>query len=199
MSHDARESLLRPGRKRDPEVGARIVLAAVETYARDGWTGFTFESVARQAKVGKPAIYLRWDTREDLLADSLETISLDIVAVDTGGLRSDLHEWVLRSMRMQVDQVSHPELRTPYRTHVVIPLVESARGIVDRAIARGQLDSTVDGNILLEVLNGGVFSRLVYTPVDQRERLLEDADEYANRLITLALEGAATPLRDLAE
>lgn len=203
MSQPDDEGKKGPGRKRDPTAAPRILAAAVEVYARDGWAGFTFESVARQAKIGKPAIYLRWSTREELLDTALQTISETRQAADTGSLRGDLHEWVRRtitawatthglaSLRMQIDSVSHPELRERYRERVMLPLVASARGIVDRAIARGELPSDVDGDLLLEILNGAPISHMIATPVERRAKLIANADAYAERLIEMTLRGAA--------
>ena len=36
-----------------------------------GWAGFTMEAVARRAGVGKASLYLRWTTKEALLADAV--------------------------------------------------------------------------------------------------------------------------------
>src|SRR5262249_5955370 len=78
------------GRPRDPEVGRRSGQAAVELFGEAGWAGFSLEAVARRAGVGKASIYLRWQTKERLLADALAAQVANIADTDTGNLRDDL-------------------------------------------------------------------------------------------------------------
>ena len=44
-----------------------MVAAALAVYAEAGWSGFSFDAVARRAGVGKAPLYLRWASKEDLL------------------------------------------------------------------------------------------------------------------------------------
>jgi DNA-binding transcriptional MerR regulator/predicted nucleic acid-binding protein len=43
----------RPGRPRDPNLESRVFAAALRVYAEAGWSGFSFDAVARRAGVGK--------------------------------------------------------------------------------------------------------------------------------------------------
>jgi len=47
------------GRPRDPLATARIMAAALDEYARHGWSGFSMRGVAQAAGVGKSSLYLR--------------------------------------------------------------------------------------------------------------------------------------------
>lgn len=55
------------GRRRDPEVDARIVRAARELLVQGGQDAVTVAAVARQAGVGRPTIYRRYPDTEALL------------------------------------------------------------------------------------------------------------------------------------
>ena len=46
------------------------MVAALEVYMEVGWSGFTLGKVAKQAHMGKSALYLRWPTKEAMLADA---------------------------------------------------------------------------------------------------------------------------------
>ncbi len=58
------------GRPRDPGIEERALVAALEVYMEVGWSGFTLGKVAKQARMGKSALYLRWPTKEAMLADA---------------------------------------------------------------------------------------------------------------------------------
>src|SRR5580693_7891479 len=80
-------SAMQPGRPRDPDVDRRVADAAVALFGEAGWAGFSMEAVARRAGVGKASIYLRWQAKEDLLAEALRRRIGMIADVDTGTLR----------------------------------------------------------------------------------------------------------------
>lgn len=61
----------RRGRPRDPLLDDRALQATLDVFGEKGWTGLTYDEVAARAKVGKSSLYLRWPTKERLLADAL--------------------------------------------------------------------------------------------------------------------------------
>ncbi|WP_236796043.1 TetR/AcrR family transcriptional regulator [Amycolatopsis sp. GM8] len=196
----------RPGRKRDASIDNRLMRAALECYARDGWVGFSFESVARQAKVGKPAVYLRWNSKEELLGGSIEQLSREFVATDYGSFREDLVSWArtlfawwesvvgVTYARLQVEMKFYPELDPIYRERVSVPLSEAARQIVRRAVKRGEVEKSANGNLLLEVINGAVYTRVMSNP----ELLLDEParEAFIRPLVALAVEGAGMDLSE---
>src|SRR6185312_7111436 len=78
------------GRPRDPALEERVRQAACDLYGRVGWSGFSIDAVAREARVGKSSIYLRWSDQTALLLDTLEARVALPLDTDTGSLRSDL-------------------------------------------------------------------------------------------------------------
>jgi AcrR family transcriptional regulator len=183
------------GRKRDSTIDGRSLRAAIELYATEGWSAFNFEAVARSAGVGKPAVYRRWDSREALLGDALAAHSWPM-AEDLGSLREDLRAWASRMlvwwstpgggayMRWLVDLRFHPELGGNYH-EVVSTRVRSIRGIISRGVARGELEADVNQVLLLETINGAIFTRALSTPT--RTPTAEDAGYFADSLIALVL------------
>jgi AcrR family transcriptional regulator len=83
------------GRPRDGAIRRRVIDAALECYADRGWSGFTFESVSVNAKVGRPALYRRWSDREELLADAFRESTETLIDPDRGNIRDDLTEVAL--------------------------------------------------------------------------------------------------------
>jgi AcrR family transcriptional regulator len=192
------------GRPRDDAIDAKVTVAAVDLYAREGWGRFTFEAVARLAGVGKPAIYLRYSSKEELLVSSLAALNRvdDEITdeINTGRLRTDLAQYVREAfdfwlsplgtatLRMKADGVYLPELGAMFHERVVRKKVQRVRRIVERAKARGELPVTVDTNIFLESLDGAVLNRVVDTRLASRLRLREIVNDYADALVRLLLD-----------
>ena len=61
-----------------------------------GWSGFSFDAVARRAGVGKAPLYLRWASKEDLLLAAFGAHTTAITITDSGNLRDDLTEYTCR-------------------------------------------------------------------------------------------------------
>jgi AcrR family transcriptional regulator len=81
------------GRPRQPDIDRRLLAATVDLLTEVGYARFTVDSVARRARVGKPAIYRRYSSRTELIlaslfADAALLPKADVV--DTGSLAGDL-------------------------------------------------------------------------------------------------------------
>ena len=65
--------------------------AVLQQLSTVGFGAMTIEGVAAAARTGKAAIYRRWPSKEELVADTLDNVlpSLDL-PLDTGNVRSDL-------------------------------------------------------------------------------------------------------------
>jgi AcrR family transcriptional regulator len=64
------------GRARDPELTGLVKAVATELLAERGMAGFTGEQIAKQAGVGKAAIYRRWPSLDDLLVDVIRDLGV---------------------------------------------------------------------------------------------------------------------------
>lgn len=69
------------------ELTRAIEAAAVDELAENGYGRFSMGAVARRAAVGKAAIYRRWATKDEMLADLLATKAVQVtVSPSTGSL-----------------------------------------------------------------------------------------------------------------
>lgn len=185
------------GRPRDPAVDRRILDAAVATFAEMGWSGFSVESVARRARVGKASVYLRWEHREDLLTEAVASAFVPIGAIDTGSLRDDLaalartllalyagpHGTAAR--RMVVESQATPGVSERW-AHVRQGQVRAAREIVRRGVARGELPHDTSVALVLDTLCGAAMLHPVASPEESETARAA----YADRLVDLVLTGA---------
>ncbi len=175
-------------------------------YSEVGWASFNFEGVARRSGVGKPAIYLRWATKEELLLDAFGILDLPHVDTDTGSLEGDLMElglalldWWMSTgarawQRLQLDSSVFAELSDTVLREHMRRNVRAAEAIVDRALLRGDIDDRAGGIIVLEMVNGAIFTRIFDTPPDRRDAFREKGAAYVRRLAMMA--ATAATIRD---
>ena len=186
----------RRGRPRSAEADAAILAATLELAGASGIAGMSMDEVAQRAGVSKATIYRRWTSKEALVLDALRSAMLPFDEVDTGSLVDDvttyLYEIARRMGRGPVNDVlphlievsCHDEsLRTSlddYVRHRRVPL----RTIVERAIARGELDADTDVEVLLDLLIAPFMYRrlLSRAPLDER---------FVDRLVRTVLASAA--------
>lgn len=189
------------GRPRDPEVDRRITLAAVAVFGEAGWAGFSVESVAREAGVGKASIYLRWQTKEGLLLDALADRVTPVVDADTGSLRGDLMALARQlvalyagpsrqaALRMMLEAPTIPGLATRCE-QLRQAQVKAARAVVRRGIHRGDIPADTSVTLLLDTLCGGVIAHILSTPEHLADTVQARLDEFAEQLVGFLLATA---------
>jgi AcrR family transcriptional regulator len=197
------------GRPRDPDYDARILTAAAHVFAERGWTGFTFDRVAREAGIGKPSVYRRWPSRQSLLFAALQIRPLEYK--NLGSLREDLTEvlhQIFRGqatetgvywLRMLADAHSLPELMGFYQEQYLSTAISVFAELGAQSIARGEISRMPPINFLMEMAVGPITMRLVHSTFS--ERLLAQEDHYVDRLAewmanAIISEDAAADLRD---
>jgi len=174
--------------------------AAMKVYSENGWGGFTFEAVARRAKVGKAAVYRRWSTREDLFRHMIDARWQAVGEIDSGALYEDLLTLgylVMKRlnsnqgrviMNMQVDARRFPEVRQitkPFRAQI------GARGraIVERAILRGEVDAATDPILIYHAVIGAIFSRIASHDFSEGSLPEDEAAAYVESAVALMAKG----------
>ncbi|WP_328553019.1 TetR/AcrR family transcriptional regulator [Streptomyces sp. NBC_00358] len=141
-------------RRRGAVLERAILEAALAQLGAVGWNSLTMEGVAARAQTGKAAVYRRWPSKEDLVADALQAGLPDLTEVpDLGGVREDLLE-VCRRVREAM--FSPPGLALRSVLHecgvtqaerfsqvivggVVEPTLHLLREVVRRGIERGEV------------------------------------------------------------
>ncbi|GAA2312816.1 TetR/AcrR family transcriptional regulator [Streptomyces violaceusniger] len=186
------------GRPRDPEVDRRVADAAVAVFSEGGWRSFSIEAVARRAGVGKASVYLRWNSKEELLAEALTNRLGRISDVDTGAVRGDLIQLVRQQLERYAGEHGGAALRLGLEARTIPRLAEryeamaqeqilAARAIVRRGIRRGELPANTSVTFLLDALCGGAMNHALATPPQLRASLAEAAAEYAEQFVDFVL------------
>lgn len=189
------------GRPRDPAFEDRVFDAAVALYARDGLEGFSIGAVARDARVGKASVYMRWPDKAALLRAALAARIVLDTDVDTGDFRADLRRlaeqmlamlWTdtgLAYTRWIIDATVHPDVLP--RHDDGNPVVLAARRLVRNAIGRGQLPAGTSPTVLMDMLFGGVMMHATVTPPALRSTAQAHAGAYLDQLVEAVIAGAS--------
>lgn len=179
-------------RGRAARVVERIVGATVAELSRVGYEAMRVEDVAARSGVNKTTIYRRWPTKAEMVASALVEGTKLRPAIDTGSLREDLRisllgafklkpseQGVLRIMQMERSIADVDALARRMRDEL-----RNARiAIVRRGIARGELPSGVDVELIVELVSAPVQRALLFN---------ETIDEqFIERTLDVVLTGAA--------
>lgn len=187
------QSPRRPGRPRSDESRRAILAATLELLAIHGFGGLTMSGVAARAGASTATVYRWWRSKVDLVVDAVTSIGGDQPVPDTGSLRGDCREFVLRMINVLTgtltgpvvvslagDASRHPELAEALRRHVLAERLPGDVAMLQRAVARGEMDPDVDPELALELLVGPIYTRLLISGKEMPEQL---ADELADLVV----------------
>jgi AcrR family transcriptional regulator len=141
-------------RRRGAVLERAILEAALEQLGAVGWNGLTMEGVAARARTGKAAVYRRWPSKEDLVADALQAALPRMTEVpDLGSVREDLLElcrrvrdamfsqsgFALRAVLHECDVTQAERFNQVILGGVVEPTMELLREVIHHGIERGEV------------------------------------------------------------
>lgn len=165
-----------PDPTRRSERSHRAILEAVtELIVEQGYERVSVESIARRAGVGKQTIYRWWPSKG---AVALEALHTDFATVgsfpDTGDIVADLRTQMLGVSRALATTVtgplcralvaaaqSDPELSLAHLEQVIRPATVACHERLGLAIERGELRADVDPQMIIDLLYGAIYYRLL--------------------------------------
>ena len=157
--------------------------------AQCGYGRLSIEAVARRAAVGKPAIYRRWRSKQDMAVALISEVAwahLDMP--DTGSLEGDVIAFLRAEYAVLTDPLAkaiipdllseanrNPALEAALLLAVRDPRRTRAAAIIRRAIDRGEVADTLNPDLALDVLAGPLCWRLavVHQALGDAEELVE--------------------------
>jgi AcrR family transcriptional regulator len=163
------------GRPRDGALDERILEQLLVLLNTRGYTGLTLDELAGRSGVAKSTILRRWPSKAAVAAAGVERLALQSVDVpDFGTLHGDLSallhgardtfargpgQFVPRLLR---EAGHHPEI-TDLLDAVLHTRRQAYRRVLAQAVARGELDPSVDQELLIDMLIGPLWTRLLIT------------------------------------
>jgi len=165
------ESRAGRGRPLDPSRDAAIMQAALAGLAELGYDRLTMDEIAARAHAGKGALYRRWPSKATLVVDAIVAWRERFAPVsvpDTGSLRGDIEAMIAavpafddtlqRQMAvfagLATAATRDPELKAELSSTILGRPRRLLRGVLDRAVARGEIPQERDLEIVADILIG---------------------------------------------
>ncbi len=180
---------------RSERVVRDVTRATAAELARVGYEALRVDDVATQAGVNKTTIYRRWPNKADLVAAALRAIKGETDELpDQGSVRADLLDLLRSSVarastcegqsiqRMITLEMDHPEVASIARTlrdEYTAPWF----AVIERAITRGELPEGSSPALLVDMIMGTVFNKLLR----KREPV---TDEFLAAVVNMVVLGA---------
>ncbi|MEU6538639.1 TetR/AcrR family transcriptional regulator [Streptomyces sp. NPDC047000] len=182
-------------RRRGVVLERAILDAALEQLGTVGWKGLTMEGVAAGAQTGKAAVYRRWPSKEDLVADALQAgLPRFDAAPDLGSVRADLLQlcrqareamysrpgFALRSVIHECDPVQAGRFREVIFAGVLEPAGRLLREVIERGIRRGEVRQDAANGYVYDAIPAMMMYR---SKVCGSEWPASDLEEMVDRLM----------------
>jgi AcrR family transcriptional regulator len=158
-------------RPRDQNVTDAAHEATLRLLAEVGYSGLTMERVAREAGVGKPALYRRYAGKAELVVGAILATKLppmeDTDLGDTfeemraavAGLPPDAVGYTALIGGLIAEHQRHPELIETFRTALLLPRRAVAISAIARGQRRGDIRADADPEMLLDLIAGPLLAR----------------------------------------
>jgi AcrR family transcriptional regulator len=176
----------RPGRQRSVAAQAAILTATMELLENQSLRDVTADAIALRAGVSKATIYKWWPNKTLVALDAfLERAESAVAIPNTGCTREDIERQLKaviafytqaqgqgRLMRQFIAEgQSDPDLLAMFRQRFLTARRETVRIIWERGIERGDIRSDLDCELVIDLLYGPVFWRLLtgYGTLDDQQ------------------------------
>jgi len=170
----------RPGRPRSETARRAIQAAAMGELTERGYAALTVDGIAARAGVGKQTIYRWWPSKAAVVLDALlDTTATKIIVPDEGSLPDDLVGFLSETFRqrgqrpvlvgLMAQALLDPVFATAFRDRFLFGRRAVLRQILDRAVERGEIAPDIDPELLIDVVYGVLWYRLLvgHGPLDE--------------------------------
>lgn len=186
-----------PGRPRSAQSHQAILQAALELLAEVGFAAMSMDAIAARAGVGKTTIYRRYASKEELVADAIESIREEIVIPDTGNLQSDIDTLIQNAAQITLNPIgrqtvamiissasSNPQFAQIYWTKYLQPRRKAFAVVLERAKARNEIQADLDSDLIFDTMSGIMLYALIFQPPS------ESWTTYVRRALNLLFSNA---------
>ena len=151
------------------EAHDKVLASAQALLYERGFEGFTIDAVAVHSGVAKTTIYRHFPGRHTLLIATLDAMIAPVPTPNTGSLHNDLLELFLQRLpiaedphlRLIVMGLLNASATDPDLQRVAAAMkdqrTEPIRTIVQLAMGRGEIPTTTDVNLAIDVIEGPLF------------------------------------------
>ncbi len=185
------------GRPRSTQSDQAIVQAALELLGEVGFDRMSIDGIATRAGVGKTTIYRRYNSKEELVVDAIESLREEIVIPDTGNLWGDIDVLIRNAAQITLSSLgrqtvamiisaasSNSQFAQIYWAKYLQPRRQAFAVVIERAKARNEIQTEVDPDLVFDIMSGIMLYALVFQPATEPYEL------YVRRALNLVLKNA---------
>jgi len=187
------------GRPRSIEADQAILRATLDLLAEVGYQSISIEAIAARAGVGKTTIYRRYTSKEEIVADAIESLREDLPTPNTGNFWEDV-DILTDHAAQKIDSPlgrqtlaliistasSNPQFAQVYKTKYIKLRREAFAQVLERAKSRGEIDKDADIDLIIDILSGAIYYAVVFKPVT------ESIQVYIRRTMRVLFQGVST-------
>ncbi|MBA3906930.1 MAG: TetR/AcrR family transcriptional regulator [Pseudonocardiales bacterium] len=182
------------GRTRSEASRRAILDAAIGELREHGYPAVTVDGIAARAGAGKQTIYRWWGSKADVVLDAVLDLAESVIALpDEGTLEADVEAFLVATFRqrdqrpalagLMAQSVLDPEFATPFRKRFLFRRRAALRTVFERGRARGEIAPDIDTELLIDVVFGVLWYRLLV----EHAPLSEDAGRELAALVLRAV------------
>lgn len=168
-----------PGRPRSAASHQAILKAALELLAEVGFEAMSMEAIATRAGVGKTTIYRRYSSKDELVADAIESLREEVLIPDTGSFWGDIEALIENASQISLTPLgrqtvamiissasSNPGFAQIYWEKYLQPRRQSFAIVIERAKARDEVSADLDAGLFFDTMSGIMLYALIFSPAE---------------------------------
>lgn len=169
-----------PGRPRSIQSHQAMLQATLELLAQVGFDAMSIDAIAARAKVGKTTIYRRYSSKEELVADAIESLRSEVIIPDTNNLWSDIDALLDSAAQITLSPLgrqtvamiiaaasSNQRFAKIYWEKYLQPRREAFAMVLERAKTRGEISANVDSDLVFDTMSGIMLYALIFPPAQE--------------------------------
>lgn len=169
-----------PGRPRSAASHQAMLQATLELLAEVGFDAMSIEAIATRAGVGKTTIYRRYSSKDELVADAIESIREELLIPDTGNLWTDIDALLENAAQITLTSLgrqtvamiissasSNPRFAQIYWEKYLQPRRQAFAIVIERAQARNEVQKDLDSGLVFDTMSGIMLYALIFSPTSE--------------------------------
>jgi AcrR family transcriptional regulator len=157
-----------------------MLRATLELLAEVGFNAMSMDAISARAGVGKTTIYRRYSSKEELMADAIESMREEIVIPDTGNLQGDIDALIKNAAQITLSPLgrqtiamiissasSNTQFAQIYWTKYLQPRRKTFAIVLERAKARNEIPIDLDSDLVFDMMSGIMLYALIFQPISE--------------------------------
>lgn len=166
-----------PGRPRSIQSHQAMLRATLDLLAEVGFDAMSIDAISARAGVGKTTIYRRYASKEELVADAIESVREEIVIPDRGNLQGDIDALIQNAAQITLSPLgrqtvamiissasSNAQFAQIYWRKYLQPRQKTFSVVLERAKARNEIPTDLDSDLVFDMMSGIMLYALIFQP-----------------------------------